>query len=101
LEIKSISISTENLAPKIYSFGLTTFWLGKRKNPMRLAKLIRRSEAWPANWYTLTLHWLRRFEEDSTGSKAKKQKAAKRTATQRGNEILGQIQILSGDKDNA
>jgi len=49
----------------------------------------------------LTLHWLRRFEEDSTGSKAKKQKAAKRTATQRGNEILGQIQILSGDKDNA
>lgn len=75
MEIKSVASGGGNVVPtKIYSFGLTTFGTvrssprSKKKTSTTrekfspkafvvVGKLIRRSEACAANWYTLTLHW--------------------------------------------
>lgn len=109
---------------KIYSFGLTTFGtvrsspLSRKKNKYNkrekfspkafvvVGKLIRRSEACAANWYTLTLHWfpgcLERapLETETKGG----QKGINPRTRGEGHPkfLLGYLgEILSGDKDNA
>lgn len=99
MEIKSVARAEGATVPtKIYSFGLTTF-PPKKKNqnitekfPLKafvvavalvVGKLIRRSEACAANWYTLTLHW---FTGSGTCAAAVairlRQKAAKKASIQ-------------------
>lgn len=101
MEIKSVARAGGATVPtKIYSFGLTTFPPKKNQNitekfPLKafvvavvvvalvVGKLIRRSEACAANWYTLTLHW---FTGSGTCAVAVairlRQKAAKKASIQ-------------------
>lgn len=115
---------------KIYSFGLTTFGT-VRSSPYQkkktktsttrekfspkafvvVGKLIRRSEACAANWYTLTLHWftgslerapLETEPETKDGQKGINPGARRVRSGGLPKFLLGYLgEILSGDKDNA
>lgn len=81
-----------------------------------VGKLIRRSEACAANWYTLTLHWFSGSGTCAAVAIRQRQKAAKKASIHqergeggakvsfgylRAESQSGSVQILSGDKDNA